>query len=294
MLEIKRYPGRLIYRYSGEMVYYLNQLDWFDGIPYPDDPEKLTWEDNEWIAANFMDRYLHKNYGIGSKEYYNLIHGLPINYHKLCDVPGCGKPVKFRTLWHGYRSTCSYECRDKLQSDRMIEWYATASDEERQQFLDAQHQWWWDDNYKSEFIDLFGFSRKVKTSTKVVATWNFKKYLFEGSLIDNCNFYIAKTATQFKFGITNEEYYIGWNKDYLKRKILFWSNRLRVASLEYLIKLDLDIDTEYLDWNRVSEFRESYLKYYNLTINQKFNDYPVWEYIQANGSARDLIDQDIV
>lgn len=272
-LKIMRYPGRLIYRYNGEMVYYLNQLDWFDGIPYPDNPDDLTWEDNEWIAANFIDRYLTKHYGIGSKEYYNLIHGFEINYHRTCIAPHCNNKVAFRSLWHGYRQTCSYECRDMLQSERLTEWYATATDDERRAFIDAQHQWWWDDSYKSNYHDMIGFERETYTSTKVVATWNFKKFLSNGNLDDLCEFYIAKTIDKFKFGVSITLAESGWYKHYIKSKVILRLPRIQAGLLEYLIKLDMDIDTEYIDWNLVEKFRRSYSNNLKLITSQKFNDY---------------------
>lgn len=93
---------------------------------------------------------------------------------------------------------------------------------------------------------------------KIVCRWTKEAFMTYGEPNDICEFYIATAGNKFKFGISHNSDYRAKSAEYDNIKVIFRSSRINIAELEYLIKMDLKISKEYIDWSRVSEFRKSY------------------------------------
>lgn len=92
----------------------------------------------------------------------------------------------------------------------------------------------------------------------MICKWTRDNFMSHGEPDDICEFYIATAGNKFKFGISINSNNRAKNAEYDNIKVIFRSSRVNIAELEYLIKLDLKISKEYIDWDRVPEFRKSY------------------------------------
>lgn len=73
--------------------------------------DQISDEDNKWYWSGNSSFRLHleRDYGITIEQYWNIIHGLPMDYHPECPV--CGTPVKFHRPSHGgWRRYCCVQC----------------------------------------------------------------------------------------------------------------------------------------------------------------------------------------
>ena len=87
------------------------------------------------------------------------------------------------------------------------------------------------------------------------------QFITNGGKDDECYFYVTWTEDgYFKFGasedIKQRASYSGFIDRYLSIHLIHTSTRLRIANLEALIKLKLNICTEYIEESEVFRFWE--------------------------------------
>jgi hypothetical protein len=198
-----------------------------------------------WISSKKLHYYLESKYGISCQEYYNIVVYGDINFIPRC--PYCNGYRKFWRISSGYYSTCA---SDECISDSHSE----------------SNSYRWEELMKSpKDYKIFCSKLGLASSTKTYLDIHYYRWLSLGNENDRCQFYIATTSdNKFKFGITSNIDQRSIWMGYKNYKILFEGTRIQVGDLEYYIKLNLDIKSEYLDWSDISRFRKAY----NTSISQ--------------------------
>lgn len=200
----------------------------------------LDWDN--WVNNKVFNRVLYDTCKLTSQEYYDLIIG-HINDRNLrpkCDY--CGTFIRFYNMSVGYTKSltnhnfcCSYH-RDLYINNHLDEFPSVV---------------------ESKYSNLIGLGNVASVSTTICRI--YKTYLGSGDWNDSCEFYIAKDDGYFKFGITIDSN--SRSKAYDSIKVIYENTRVRIASLEALIKVYLGKSSEWIKFNNsVPEFRKAYLQ----------------------------------
>ena len=304
-LKCKRFNGSIIINENG---YALDQISENDNIWFYHKSEYLM----KTYGIRIEDYYRIVIYG--SSSYFPVckycgkdcqFRSLRDGYYMSCCSRECTGVIKRENALINFNTPEAKKKSSKSISKFNRERWDNFSEEERNEFIKT---WGSNPNRDRKGPHLSNTIKIVRNSSNdisksivnkllfdiiehnVVKDFSFKAragYLSRGEPNDECYFYIAVNSKGlFKFGVTRDiEYRLNhWRDPYRKIKPLFKSTRIFVANLEFLIKLDLKIIRESIEWNRVEEFRKSYIKNYKLLIENpdltiqdiisKFNDYP--------------------
>lgn len=189
-----------------------------------------------WISRRWVAKVLKHCCDLTPQEYFDLVV-LRINDTEL-------------------RPKC-HNCNSNLSFTSIIYGYST-------------HPWFSIDEAYCSHSCVAANSNKTNKTGFGTFTTNIKsrktQFIRLGNADDICEFYITVSRGKFKYGISQNtlvrSYY---NHTYdsapRKFKVLIRSNRLKIAELEYLIKLELGLADEYLVFNSSMEkFRNAFYK----------------------------------
>lgn len=206
--------------------------------------ELFTYPNGEisnWICKRSFARILEETCNISVQEYYDLFILQILNKSQRPYCENCGGPLGFfGNIYMGYSNngypfdpdTVHFCCKECYHEYR------------------AAHP--------EDYVESM-----AKTA--------YTQFINHGDPNDPIQFYIASTfEEEFKYGITqdiNKRNKIFENVPYKNYKILGVSTRLRMAKLEYDIKIYLNDFHEHLDPSRISDFRRAF----NKAITSKTN-----------------------
>lgn len=248
-LKIHRYPGKLIFRYyANGIIWYLDQLDYQDGMPYPDNPDDLP-DDQFCMCQSNIGWYLNKYYNITLQQYFNLVHGLPIDESPKCKNPECSGHKRFINLQCGYTEFCTPSCgssynikkqyadpnrvlKDAQARARTPEFLAELS----RFFTEMNNENWDNPEYRKM---KSGEAQYTINSLESKIQSTYSDFLNKGNLNDPCEFYIGfnHNTKVLKYGVTYGLYLQKlWRCNLTTVHIIFKGTRLEVADLERFIK----------------------------------------------------------
>lgn len=228
-------------------------------------------DDGKKVHRVWFSRYLKKEYGITPEEYmticlYGSKDNLPTCY--ICNERKVVPVDKIRPLC-GFNSICdSPSCKSEhrrrtsmIGLNKVNSQYEFMSIDEKREVTKSAREALRLSRSNPDDID-----RKIKDGNAVIMM-AYTRLINAGSPDDTLYFYIAKDIHgKFKFGVT----YSTWNRQYgsgyTKMKVICSGIRHKVAELEKLIKFDLNrklySTSEYLEFDQVHYFRESYRNHY--------------------------------
>lgn len=243
-----KHSGSIITSGSGSNTKYLDQLS----------------DDDIWIGAYRIRKYLMDKYGLSPKDYYNLVVYGDINHIEYCSV--CGKPTAFDRLSAGYRTSCSRGCSAVLGGNAI----APAMRDPNSKCKLA---------CKEKLKELFSDGTHPFTSVEVHARSRMTDFINKGDPDKESWFYVAiSNDDRIKFGITDDPVAYNANKCiYQKIHPLIKGTRKSVAYLEYSYKVHFNSRIEYFSKDKYSEMLEWIIKFSNNNNLGTFNDYPDWE-----------------
>lgn len=257
-LKVKKSERELIFNKINGKWHFLDQLS----------------ESEIWIKISDSNNYLTEKYGITSEQYFSLIKYNDIHYAHKCPDPRCSNLLNFINIKVGYSKTCG--CRD-------CNWYVRSERAKLQHadpnsLLNASlrklHK---DENYRKgrsehmrslnnkNWMDLEYVSRMRDKSYETINSWTskcknkYKAFLRQGSLDDECIFYVGLTdSNDIKFGVTGVNLDKGrcnrkWRLKLKSIHRLRISDRKTIAEIEMNLKFQLGSDSEYVEFSKLRE-----------------------------------------
>ena len=178
-----------------------------------------------WFSNTKMYSYFWDNYELKGGQVWNIINGLDKDYKHTCK--NCGGELMFRGMKIGFPTFCSSSCRASynfrsLWSDDYYKSYLTNLSKDR----------WNDKEYRDYILSNTIHSAKGRLEA------NYSYFINNGSIHDNCYFYLAfaKDKSYVKFGVSCQE--LVHNKlldGYVTLHKLLIQERWFVANLEYFL-----------------------------------------------------------
>lgn len=205
-----------------------------------------------------------------TQEFYDLIV-LHINDESLRPkCPNCNSTSAWNgSFKRGYMETClSDDCKSYIRGKGLRKWYANTDEEVISNMQRSKSLERWKDTTYEDRLNQLDTSLASLNSCEGKANSAYSLLLSHGNLDDICNFYIAISYEGlFKYGVAKDvESRIRWSTPYRKYKIIVRDSRLKLANLEWWIKVNLGENSEYISWNLVPKFISLFGKYYKLII----------------------------
>lgn len=258
-LTVRRDKGQLVTRpYKSHSIQYLDQLS----------------DTEVWICSGVFNRYLMNNYGITSKEYYNLVIYGDKGYCPPCSNPNCKNKRSFISLSRGYHKTCGKsECISIMSSIHCTNQHLDKNSSlnkslnklhKSENFLriagkrmrNINNKNWKNQEYREHMKEK---SYETINSWKSKCKNKYKAFLRLGRLDDICIFYVGLTASNdIKFGVTGVNLDKGrcnrqWRLKLKSIHRLKISDRKTVAEIEMNLKFYLGSDSEYIEFSKLRE-----------------------------------------
>jgi len=233
MYKIFHSPGEIIHRGGGFGTQYLDQLR----------------EDEKWVYAVELRRYLRSTYNLTIGEYYNLVVYDDKDKKHYCRI--CGKELPFYKLTKPYRQMCSMKCKGEREKELRAEnpeyyheinmkWQAGGSAAVKKMFNEGTHP----------FQTAEVHARSRLTNFIHNAEWNYKD--------DHATIYWAKPKGRFdvfKIGITTSEKVDKhlFRDKYRAAYPIISGTLVEISNIEYLLKVMHEKRDEYYPINKFRE-----------------------------------------